>query len=209
MDDLIIALKDIMNNVDYHHGAKSFQKSKKLVDFCIEKGKIADISIPQKIPEQNRKIYLNHLVNLTKNFFANHNDIFTWNDFRNHSKNKKIHSILHNFGVPGEIHLPDNKDNCSGKSKTSLTITEFYEIAKMKFNFQGTENAFKRHIQKLYGSYAEYCIQKGYDVNSCFWDCEETALRCAKKLGGLEQVKKRSKSLYHFLEKNNLLEKLQ
>ena len=200
MDQFLISLDEIAKSIPFSSGRDKLKKSEDLIDFCIKYKKVAKISTPQQIPKKNRGRYLTHLVSLVENFLDKNQDILSWEKFKNHPENGKIHSILFKFGVPGEIDFEKRKDP-TGPIKIgtkNLTITEFYEMVKIRFNFQGTESAFKRHIQKIYGSFSEYCIEKGYDINTHRWESKETALRCAKKLGSLRAIRKRSRSLYDF-----------
>ena len=94
--------------------------------------------------------------------------------------------------------IPDSK---------RVTLEELYEVYRIKFNFNGSLQSFKRQITRTYGSYAEYCLKKGYDINTTRWDSEETALRVARKLGSIEEIGRKSPSLLKYLEERKLTKK--
>ena len=74
---------------------------------------------------------------------------------------------------------------------TRLTLEEFYELCQIQFSYDGLFGAFKKLVSKKYGSFVEYYLERGYDINNTNWENDETALRVVKKIGSTEEVKKK------------------
>ena len=74
--------------------------------------------------------------------------------------------------------------------------------------FQGSHSSLKKQIQNKYGSLAEFCLEFDLAINATCWEKEETAIRVAKKIGSLDRIQVRSQSLFNFLQKEGLIEKI-
>ena len=208
MDHLIISLTEAKTCSGFDGKTAEFKKSRELVEFCIKNNKIVDSVHPSEMNDGLFNFYFNHLLNMTRTIVSHLTDFNGIDDLKNRPAFRKSFKILWEFGVIGEI-----RNHSEGSSKlfedqkrsaTSITIKELYEVALVQLSFSGSELAFKKQVQRLYGSFAEYCIEKGYDINTTKWESNETALRVAKKIGSIEAVKNKSKSLYKYLLENNL-----
>lgn len=209
MDKKLKTLKEIKEALAYEGKLSDLKHDEKLLNFCFKHCVIVKLQPSDIKREHQREKYTNFLVALTKEYLKDKPEIASWEDFRRQSDTKRTNSFLHEFGVKGEV-FPFGETEVEEKPvsrpKTSLTLQEFYEMCQIQFHYSGTYSAFNRMIARQYGSFAEYCILKGYDINSTKWDSDETALRVAAKLGSLETVKQRSKSLLKYLEENDLVE---
>lgn len=211
MNHLLVPLQEIKRELGFSERIAELKDSPELLRYCLKNRVIASQVGPEDFTNRrsDRDAYTNLLVELTQNFLEIHPEIQTWQDFSSHKDTKKVHRLLFEFGVRGEVfpfETESEEKKESSKSKTSLTLPEFYELCQIQFHFGGTFESFKRHIQRQYGSFAEYCISKGYDINSTRWENDETAIRVAQKLGSLEEVLRRSKSLHKYLSDRDLLE---
>lgn len=208
MDHLIRSVKEL-KAFSLHKGSLAqFKCSKDLVEVCRRQGVVADIKDPSSISKSAFDDYFTHLCALAKKFLFEHRDLKVWSKFAAHPNCRKIEKIFHEFGVARSSGLftdeAEAKYDPTMPDSKRVTLEELYEVYRIKFNFSGSLQAFKRQITRTYGSYAEYCLQKGYDINTTRWDMEETALRVAKKLGSLEAVEKKSTSLVKYLEEKKL-----
>lgn len=214
MDSLLITVKELFELSNNEGKLTDFKGSEEMVDLAIETNSIISNVKPQDIEKELRDRYYNHLVQVTSSAIDSADDALTWVMFSQNKKNKKSSKIIFDFGVKnhffdadGALRQLNNEEKKQDFPKTRVTIEELYELCKINFNFSGSKAAFKRHIQKTYGSYAEYCLFKGYDINATKWEDPKAALRCAKKIGSLDEVKKKSMSLYNYLGEHNLLDK--
>lgn len=211
MDQLIRSVKELKELSSYSGSLNQFKSSKDLVDTCRRNGVIADIKDPAVICKSSFDDYFTHLCALTKAFLFQHRDLKLWARFAAHPECRKIQKIFHEIGIARSSGLftddveaeydpllPDSK---------KVTLEELYEVYRIKFNFNGTLQSFKRQITRTYGSYAEYCLAKGYDINTTKWDSEETALRVARKLGSVDETQRKSPSLLKYLGDRKLLKK--
>ncbi len=211
MDHLLRSVKELKELSFYRGSLKQFKSAKDLVEVCRRHGVIADIKDPADICKSVYEDYFTHLCALTKVFLFQHRELKVWKHFASHPECKKIQKIFHEIGMARSSGLftddveaqydpliPDSK---------RVTLEELYEVYRIKFNFNGSLQSFKRQITRTYGSYAEYCMAKGYDINTTKWDFEETALRVAKKLGSLEEIQRKSPSLLKYLEDRKLTKK--
>jgi hypothetical protein len=208
MDKKLKTLKEIKQALAYEGKLSDLKGDEKLLNFCFKNCVIVKLQ-PSDLNRDQKEKYTNFLVALTKEYLQEKPEISSWEAFRQQSDTKKSHGFLHEFGIKGEVFpFGENevKESPITRPKTSLTLQEFYEMCQIQFHYSGTYSAFNRMIARQYGSFAEYCILKGYDINSTKWDSDETALRVATKLGSLEAVKQRSKSLLKYLEENDLVE---
>jgi hypothetical protein len=209
VDLLLRKVSELKDVAKFKGTEEKFRTSEKLVTLCRKLSVIAEIRDPSKIGREHRDDYYTHLVALTKkHLFANPSQK-NWSNFCADPGNRKIHKILQEFGIRQEL-FSDNADATYTplqNSNRNITIEELYELCQIQFNFDGTMSSFKRYLQRTYGSFAEYCIEKGYDINNTRWESKETAIRVAEKLGSIEEIKTRSASLYKYLEENNLFKK--
>ena len=210
MDLLLKKVADLKKLASFRGSDDQFRKSEKLVQTCRRLGFIAEIRDPSKVPIEHRDDYFTHLIALTKKHLFANPDQKSWVRFCSDPANRKIHPILQEFGVRQELFSDDVEATYSPlqPSSRNITIEELYELCQIQFNFDGSMSSFKRYLQRTYGSFAEYCIEKGYDINSCKWESEETALRVAHRLGSIDEIKRKSSSLYNFLESKKLLQQL-
>jgi hypothetical protein len=145
----------------------------------------------------------------TRAFLTQHKDVNDWKDFVRMPEVRRIHKMLFEYGIRAEVfpEAPAEKGaSIRARSATSLTLPELYEVCQFKLHFSGSFLSFKRLIQRQYGSFAEYCLLKGYDINTTKWESDETAIRVARKIGSMENVKAKSKSLYSYINEKNLEE---
>lgn len=210
MDLLLKKVSELKAASGFKGTDEQFRNSEKLVFVCRKLGFISDIKYPTKINKAVRDDYYTHLVALTKKHLFANPEQKSWHKFCSDPANRKIHKILQEFGVRQELFSNDEDAvyNPLQPSSRNITIEELYELCQIQFNFDGSMSSFKRYLQRTYGSFAEYCIDKGYDINSCKWESEETAMRVAFRLGSTEEIKKKSLSLYNFLSTKGLLKKL-
>jgi hypothetical protein len=210
MDLLLKKVSELKEAAKFKGTEEQFRNSEKMVTLCRKLGVIAEIRDPSKVGHDYRDDYYTHLISLTKKHLFANPEQKSWSKFCSDPANRKIHKILQEFGVRQELFTDDDEAvyNPLQPSSRNITIEELYELCQIQFNFDGSMSSFKRYLQRTYGSFAEYCIDKGYDINSCKWESEETALRVAFRLGSVDEIKKRSSSLYNFLESKNLLKQL-
>lgn len=212
MDHLIKSVKDLKALASYSGSLNQFRASKDLVEVCRKNGFVADIRDPSVICKSAFDDYFTHLCALTKVFLFRHRDLKVWTRFVAHPECRKIQKIFHEIGIARSSGLFTDDvealyDPLISDSKR-VTLEELYEVYRIKFNFDGSLQSFKRQITRTYGSYAEYCLNKGYDINTTRWDSEETALRVARKLGNFEEIQRKSPSLMKYLEDNELTKKV-
>lgn len=207
MDKKLRTLREIKEALEYEGKIGDLKGDDRLINFCFKNCVIVKLQ-PSDLSSAQKEKYTNFLVDLTKEYLKTKPEIESWESFRQQSDTKKSHGFLHEFGVKGEV-FPFGETEVevtpASRPKTSLTLQEFYEMCQIQFHYSGTYSAFNRMIGRQYGSFAEYCILKGYDINSTRWESDETALRVAAKLGSLDAVKTRSKSLLKYLEEKDLV----
>lgn len=208
MDDLLKSLKEIKAFIKYQGSIQELAAHDALTEIC-RKHKIVPGSIKTSmIPKDHRDKFTDYLVEITHKFVLK-NEIDSWEEFVRHPKTRRIAKILFDFGVRGEVFPLEEEDKLvPSVVDKRLTINELYELCQIKFNFDGSLGSFKKMISKRYGSFGEYCLERGYDINNTKWESDETALRVAKKIGSLEKIKIKSSSLYKYLLDNNLLDKI-
>lgn len=210
MDLLLKKVSELRELAKFRGTADAFRSSPKLVLICRKLGLVAEVRDPSLIARTARDEYYTHLVTLTKKFLFANPEQKCWSKFCADAGNRKMSKILNEFGVRAEL-FSDNENatyNPVQPNARNITIEELHELCQIQFNFDGSLGSFKRYLQRTYGSFAEYCIAKGYDINTCRWESEETALRVANQIGSVEEIKRRSSSLYNFLESKNLLHQL-
>jgi len=208
VDQFIISLLEIKEAIKFEGSIEDLKESGLFVSYCKSKKLIA-IVLPNHLNKKDRSEYVEYLVRIAKKYIKENTQVRSWADFQKQKDTRKVHKMLHEYGVTAELFplecLTEQK-KLSSRSKTSLTMPEFYEMCQIQFHFQGSFLSFKKFVQRQYGSFAEYCILKGYDINSSKWESDETAIRVAKKLGSINAVKEKSKSLYKYLVDRKLLE---
>lgn len=209
MDSLIIRASDAKEFARFKGTTEEFKRSRDVVEWCIQKKQIVRLS-PQDMNREERERYTDYLVSLMQSFLKENPGITSWSDFASKPENNKTAALFHQFGVRGAIFGVESfqTDHAPAieRSRTNLTFEEFFEMCQIEFHYQGTLGSFKKMISRRYGSFAEYCINKGYDINGTKWENDETAVRVARKLGTVAEVKKRASSLYKYLTDKGLLD---
>jgi hypothetical protein len=193
---------------------KDFKGSLAMVEICEQQQVIAKSVMPAAIPREPvglRDRYFNHLCRLAVAFLKENPTVRSWEDFCASKTTRQVTKVFFEFGVKAEVfdRIPEGSTKASNPaSRTKVTLDEVYELCTIKFNYSGGFSTFKRLICEHYGSFAEYCLQKGYDLNHSKWDDKDVAIRCAQKLGSIEAIQARSSTLYNYLNDNNLLRSL-
>jgi hypothetical protein len=209
MDSFIRSIADLKVMAGYKGSLAQFKSSKELVKCCRANGVIADIKKPSDICKASFDEYYTHLCALAKKYLFEHRHLKYWEKFATSPTNQKVHKILHEFGVARGSGIfsdqPEDKYDPIESNTKKITLEELYEVYQIKFNFDGSFLAFKKQIQKAYGSYAEFCLAKGLEINSTKWESDETAIRVARKLGSVETVKEKCPSLLKYLEDKKLI----
>ena len=207
MDSLIRSVQELKELSGYKGTAKQFKSSKELVTFCRKNQFIADIKHPEDICKNAKEDYFVHLSALAKKYLCENKELKHWEKFKSHPDNRKVHKILFEFGVYADLFsdTPEEKYDPVAPNSKKLTLEEMYEVYQFKYNFDGTFASFKRQITTIYGSYAEYCLEKGYDINNTKWESDEIALRVASKIGNPNDVQKKCPSLLKYLEEHKLM----
>lgn len=209
MDNLIKSVKELKELSCYSGSLNQFKSSKELVETCRRLSLIADIKDPSIINKAAFDDYFTHLSALTKIFLFKHRELKVWSKFASHPECRKIQKIFHEIGIARSSGLFTDEEEAFYDplipDSKKVTLEELYEVYCIKFNYTGSLPSFKRQITRIYGSYAEYCLEKGYDINSTKWESEETAIRVAKKLGSIDKVKEKSSSLLKYLESRKLI----
>lgn len=208
MDDMLKSLKDIKSLIKYQGTIQDMAKLGNFTEVCRKHRIVPKGFKPSMIPKEQRDKFIDYLVEITHKFVLK-SEIDSWEEFARHPKTRVISKILFDFGVRGEVFPLEEEDKpVATVPEKRLTIHEFYELCQIKFNFDGSLGSFKKMISKRYGSFGEYCLSKGYDINNTKWESDETALRVAQKIGSLEDIKLKSSSLYKYLLEKNLLDKI-
>ncbi len=209
MDSLIRSISELKELAGYKGSLSQFKSSKELVKCCRANGLIADIKRPSDICKASSEEYYTHLCALAKIYLFEHRDLKYWDKFASSPDNKKANKILHEFGVARSSGIfsdqPEDKYDPLESNTKKITLEELYDVYQIKFNFDGSFLSFKKQIQKTYGSYAEFCLAKGLEINSTKWESDETAIRVARKLGSVEIVKEKCPSLLKYLVDKKLL----
>lgn len=205
MDSLIRSIQELKMLSGYKGGLKQFRSSSDLVLFCRKNQLIADIKDPADICKNCSDEYYTHLTALTKQYLFKNKEMKSWEKFASNPENRKAHKILHEFGVRGELFSERSDDEYDpiAPNKTRITIEDLHEIYQIKFNYEGSLQTFKKQIWRMYGSYAEFCLEKGYDINNVRWE-PEFAIRVANKIGSKEEILKKCPTLWKYIEENKL-----
>ena len=206
MDSYLIELKDALEQSGFNGTQSKFKKSRELIDFCIEEKKVVRVTSPQQLNMEFFFDYHKHLLNLARKFIKN-NGIDSWEDLMARQDMSKSSKILHEFGIRAELFDPIEEE-VEEAEENKISMTEIFDLAYVHLGFSGSETALKNRIQKDFGSVAEFCLEKGLPINATKWEDEQVAVRVAKKLGSLEVIRSKSKSLIKFLKSNDLLVKL-
>lgn len=206
MNKYLIELKDAKKEAGFNGSLAEFKKSKELVHFCIQNEKIVRVTSPTQLNLDFFHEYHAHLLKIARAFVRSEK-IESWASLETHPEMGKVAKILHDFGVRAELFeaLPPNEEETED---SGVTLSDLWELAKIHYGFKGSEPSFKNWLQEHYGSVAEYCLAKKLPINATKWESQSTALRVAKKLGSINNIKIRSKSLFRYLESENLLSKL-
>ncbi|MGE3759147.1 MAG: hypothetical protein AB7H97_15395 [Pseudobdellovibrionaceae bacterium] len=208
MDSLIRSVSELKEMSGYRGNVTQFRSSKELITYCRANGLIADIKKPSDICNSAFDEYYTHLCALAKKYLFEHRHLKHWDKFAASAKNRKAHKILHEFGVARGSGIfsdePEDKYDPVETTTKKITLEELYDVYQIKFNFDGSFLSFKKQIQRTYGSYAEFCLAKGLDINNTKWESDETAIRVARKLGSAAVVKEKCPSLLKYLEEKKL-----
>ncbi len=205
MDSLIVSVQDLKEKAGFKGSLKQFKSSKDLVTFCRKTGVIADIRDPADICKSALDDYFTHLCALTKQYLFDNKELKAWEKFASRPENRKVHKILHEFGVRGELFSEASEEvyDPITPNPTRITIEDLHEIYQIKFNYEGSLQTFKKQIWRMYGSYAEFCLEKGYDINNVRWE-PDFAIRVANKIGSKEKIQKKCPTLWKYIEENKL-----
>ena len=208
MDNLIVLAKDAKDSSGYVGSTDEFKHSAEVVSWCVENRRIIRLS-PQEMTGAEKNRYTDFLVSLMREYLIAHPKVTTWSEFASLPENNKTQALFHQFGVRGEVFgvesFQDDEAPRAERSRKNLTFMEFYELCQIQFHYEGSFGSFKKLIARKYGSFAEYCILRGYDINGTKWENDETAIRVAQKLGSLTEIKNRAGSLYKYLHDHRLL----
>jgi hypothetical protein len=214
MDSKIKDLK-VLKIARGHAGTlKDFKGSLEMVEICEQMQAIAKSVLHGAIkrePVGLKDRYTNHLCRLATAFLKENPSVRSWDDFRALSCSRQSWKVLWDFGVKSAVFdaVESAAENTEKRpTRTRVTVEEVYELCRIRFNYSGSLTAFRRQITEHYGSFAEYCLQKGYDLNQTKWEDKATAMRCARKIGTAEAIKSRSVTLFNYLNENRLLELL-
>lgn len=209
MDSLIRSITELKEMAGYKGSLAQFKNSKELVFVCRKFGVVADIKNPADICKSSFDDYYTHLCSLAKKYLFEHRELKYWGKFATSQNNRKIHKIFHEFGVARGSGIfseePEDKYDPVESNTKRITLEELYDVYQIKYNFDGSFLSFKKQIQKTYGSYAEFCLAKGLDINTTKWESDETAIRVARKLGSLSAIKEKCPSLMKYLEDKKLV----
>jgi hypothetical protein len=206
MDHLIISIKQIHAQTREQITIGEYKGSSQLVNACIRLKVIAKGASAQSFLKSDRDRYTTFLESLARDYLAAHPNVKSWDAFKVVSENRAVAKIFFDYGVKNSVfdNLGEQKSGHQSVERKRVTVEDLHEICVIRFNFTGSIVSFKRMIEDHFGSYAEYCITKGYELNQSKWDDREAAIRCAKKLGSLEEIRDRSASLYKFIVDNDL-----
>lgn len=211
MDHLLTFARDAKESSGFAGSTEEFKGSPDLVTWCIRNRRIVRIS-SQELSRTEKDRYTDFLVTLLREYLKANPHVTSWSDFASRPENNKVRALFHLFGVRGEVFGVESFQGDdipqAARSRTNLTFEEFYEMCQIQFHYQGSFGSFKKLISKKYGSFAEYCILKGLDINGTKWESDETATRVAKKLGSIEAIKYRAASLFKYLSDRDLLDQI-
>jgi hypothetical protein len=206
MDALLKQLKDIKLAAKFDGTVLEFVALDDFTAIC-KKLKVVPVNIKlSMLPQDGQESFVNYLVEITHKFVLKEK-IESWSEFKRHPDCFKIEKLLFQFGVRGALFPLDEENSNDGPlllEDRKITFFEFYELCQIQFNFDGSFGSFKKMISKKYGSFAEYCLSRGYDINNTKWESDETAIRVARKIGSPAEVKAKSSSLYKYLDDRNL-----
>ncbi|MBS1984819.1 MAG: DUF2779 domain-containing protein [Bdellovibrionales bacterium] len=204
MDSLLRFVRDAQKACMFEGTREEFLRSDAFLRFCKSEGVIVRVR-PQDLDPEKRHKFADHLRDLAKQFLTEHPEVKTWSDFASLRETRKAQLLIHEFGVRAELFNEVQPESRQERPRTNLTLPEFYELCQIQFNFDGSFGSFKKHVAKQFGSFAEYCLMKGYDINNTKWESDETAVRVARKLGSIEVVKAKSPTLFTYLSERDLL----
>jgi hypothetical protein len=206
MDNYLKTLKEIFEMSCFEGTQEDFISSKSFISFLNKERIIPSNLKKSDMSRDQRDLYIDYLALLTQEHI-DRNKILSWDDLKSHSSCKKSWKMLFEFGVRGEL-VFENQEIITEESLTRITFREFYELCQIQFYYDGSFGSFKKMISKKYGSFAEYCLERGHDINNTKWESDETALRVAEKIGSTENIKVMSSSLYRYLEEKKILKKI-
>jgi hypothetical protein len=209
MDQQLISIREIQKLEEVRGNRDDFVKSDEFLKICSKHKAIPRDLKKSSLNKTKRDLYIDYLVSLTQEYI-DENSIVSWDHFKSKDNTRRVAKLLFEFGVPGEVNYYGCSESKTENSEelTKLTFKEFYELCQIQFNYEGSYGSFKKMVSKKYGSFAEYCLERGYDINNTKWENDETAVRVAEKIGSLEDIKTKSNSLYKYLLENGLTKRL-
>jgi hypothetical protein len=166
--------------------------------------------IPGQLRKEHRIDYIQYLDQMIRSSFGDFSQFDDWNHFATQENNVNIANLVQEFGLRSTFFKETQGSNTridysKETSDKRITIQEVYEAACVKLGYNGTLGSFKTYISHHYGSFAEYCVGKGYDVNECKWQNKKTAMRVAKMFSGKKEIQARAPGLYAYLKRQHLL----
>lgn len=211
MDELIKPLSSVRREANFSGTNTEFKASRELIEYCIANKIIVSQVHPAEINKDFFNDYFAFLLNLSLDHLST-SPVEEIEMLESLEGFRKSYKILWEFGVIADLKrklgVSESKQKVSQRSDTALTMEQFYELCKAQFGYAGSFGSFKKYVQKIYGSFAEYCLMKGYDINATKWEDEAVAIRVVEKLGSPEVVQVKSPSLYKFIVENDLFSKL-
>jgi hypothetical protein len=215
MDEMLITLTEARRALGFDGTNSELLKTEELIHFCVENQfilkSVKKSDLHSKLYEEKYYPFMlkaawQHLIKLEH--------IEDADQLKSEPGYQKVSKVLWSHGVFGDLRdkLKEYKKEQATRhavaEQPKLTLAELHEICQIYHGYEGSYSAFARHIQRTYGSFAEYCLQKGYDVNTTKWEDQDAAVRVAKKIGDPMKIKYKSPSLLKFLKDKGLLEKL-
>ncbi len=212
LDSCLKNLIEVKREMNFKGSNKELLVSIELIDYCVNHKLIlknaSKSDFNKKMYEEK---YYPHLLRLGWEFLLSKEHLSNADELMRQPGCRKAGKVLWNHGVFGDLreqftaYQRDKSEKFKAKHRPSLTLSQLYEICQIYHGFEGSESSFRRHIQRTYGSFAEYCLQKGYDINASKWEDPEAALRVAKKFESFEALKYGCPSLLKFLQDKDLL----
>lgn len=209
MDSFLRSVKELKQACGIEESDTKFLENPVWLAKCKDDRIILRVTPNQLSPEFGDK-YFEHLLHITRDFLRKYPLVSSWEAFSRLPEVRKSHRLLHEFGVRSVLFLAGDIELKAPRLRadTSLTLPELFEVCQIEFSYSGTYGSFTKMIEKEYGSFAEYCVLKGYDINGTRWDNQETAIRVAKKLGSKEAVRVKAVTLFKYLSEKGLIDKI-
>jgi hypothetical protein len=215
MDSMLKTLTEVRRAMGFKGTNGELLISEELIYFCVE-NQIILKSVKSKDMDSvlYEEKYYPFLLNSAWKQLASLKHLDDADQLRSEPGYQKVAKVLWDHGVFGDLrerfkkYREDENASIKVKQQPKITLAEVHLNCQIYHGYTGSYSAFMKHIQRTYGSFAEYCLQKGYDINTTKWGDKDTALRVARKIGSEVEIKHQSPSLYKFLIENGLLENL-